>query len=94
MNIVSQHALTDTARGMGSGERHTLHTLNGVVLDSPHFLEIHRSVEAGGFYLYYLDRNREIQTDTFHDTLTGAKEQAEFEFGIPPSSWIDVFPER
>ena len=43
--------------------------------------------DATGFYLLYFDRRHIEVTDTFHETVKGAMEQAEFEFGIKPSEW-------
>jgi hypothetical protein len=69
----------------------TLHTLNGEKLEPPAAPAIIKlSSESGdGFYLMYLaSAGREI-IDTLHDSITGAHDQARFEFGIPDSDWED-----
>ncbi|GFL61111.1 hypothetical protein TUM15775_18620 [Neisseria gonorrhoeae] len=38
--------------------------------------------------MFYLDETGQEQTDTYHDTLDSAFEQAEFEFGISKEEWM------
>lgn len=42
------------------------------------------------FYLLYLDENDHELTDTFHESLESAFEQAEFEFQIQRKSWLQI----
>ena len=35
-----------------------------------------------GFYLFYCDSDWNVMTDTFHDDLAGAIEQANWEYGL------------
>lgn len=42
------------------------------------------------FYLLYLDADGKPMTDTWHETLGQAKQQAEFEFGIMDDDWNDI----
>ena len=64
----------------------TRHFKAGGLLAPPDALEI---VELdGGFYLYYLDANGRLQTDTWHRSLDDAFHQAEHEFGVTRSDWV------
>lgn len=66
----------------------TRHYKDGTLLPVPASLVI---CEARfGWYLLYLDKDGEEQTDTFHDSLDAAFEQAQFEFGVTPSMWRPV----
>ena len=38
--------------------------------------------------MFYLDELDNEQTDTYHNSLTEAFEQAEFEFGFKENDWI------
>jgi hypothetical protein len=69
----------------------TLHTFNGAKLEAPAALAIVElsSKSGDGFYLMYLDSaGREI-TDTFHDSIAGAQDQAHLKFGIDESERED-----
>lgn len=43
-----------------------------------------------GFYLLYIDAEGNEQTDTFHDTVDAAVDQAEFEFVLSACDWENV----
>ena len=43
-----------------------------------------------GYYLFYLDSEGKELTDTYHDTITQAMEQASFEFNVLPDEWVDI----
>ncbi len=43
-----------------------------------------------GYYLLYFDILGKELTDTFHDSLTQAFEQAEFEFNVKADEWEDI----
>jgi hypothetical protein len=45
---------------------------------------------SGGFYLYHYDAAGRCVADTWHATLTEAKEQARFEFEIEAADWVEV----
>lgn len=72
------------AASKGSGG--TRHVKGSSVLQRPTSLEIVR--DDSGYFLYYLDEANRPQTDTWHDSLDAAFEQARFEFGISPADWI------
>lgn len=40
-----------------------------------------------GFYLFYCNEKGEQITDTYHDSVNLALEQAELEFNVKPSEW-------
>lgn len=73
-------------------DRHVMenakHYSNGDLLPRPTALSIAEYIGgSGGFYLFYLDETGKEQTDTFHDTLEQAFNQAEFEFNIKKNEW-------
>ena len=41
-----------------------------------------------GYYLFYCDADGIEQTDTWHESLEGAQDQALFEFGVEPEEWL------
>jgi hypothetical protein len=45
------------------------------------------SRESGGFFLLYFDKNDVFITDGWHESLEGAKKQANFEFEITENDW-------
>ena len=64
------------------------HYSNGDLLPRPTALSIAEYIGgSGGFYLFYLDEAGKEQTDTFHDTLEQAFNQAELEFNIKKNEW-------
>ncbi len=68
----------------------TVHYSGGNILPSPSGLQIAQYPGDDGYYLFYLDENGEEITDTFHDDVRGAMEQAEWEFDVKPSEWEKV----
>jgi hypothetical protein len=42
---------------------------------------------GGGFYLLYLDDRGSEMTDTWHESVALAMEQAEYEFCLSPKEW-------
>lgn len=44
----------------------------------------------GGYFLLYFDEANECITDTWHATLSQAKEQAKWEFAIQEHDWASV----
>ncbi len=69
----------------------TRHTSNGIELPPPSWLKIARYEEdPAGFYLQYLDEELKELTDTYHDSIAGAMEQAQLEFGVTESDWMKI----
>jgi len=67
--------------------KHQLKDASGL-RDFPPFvaLEICTSSPAGGFYLMY-EPESGIGTDTWHESLDDAFQQAEWEFGVAQDEW-------
>jgi hypothetical protein len=51
-------------------------------------LAIARYEEPDGYYLFYLDGSGKVVTDTWHDSVGAALDQAAFEYG--GLVWVDV----
>ncbi|HLP41412.1 MAG TPA: hypothetical protein VK465_07895 [Fibrobacteria bacterium] len=66
----------------------TRHFLGQTELAPPSELVIVQYPEDPGFYLLYLDTDGEELTDTYHETLEKALDQAEWEFGVKPADWV------
>jgi len=68
--------------------RATRHVVDASEVGAAAALAVARYPGAEGFYLYYLDEQGDIVTDTYHQSLEGAKGQAAFEYvGL---SWTEV----
>jgi len=63
-----------------------------VGLPGPTVLRIVKYEDSGdsGFYLFYCGDDGVVLTDTWHETLEGAKARAEFEFNVRPDGWEDA----
>ena len=59
-------------------------------MPKPFALSIVKYSDNEGYYLLYLDKFGEEQTDTYHETLEDAFGQAEFEFGVKKDEWFLV----
>ena len=57
----------------------------GEPLPAPAFVTIEPT--DGVFYLFYFDADGRRMTDTWHQTLEGAKAQAQLEFEISDDEW-------
>jgi hypothetical protein len=68
----------------------TVHYSGRNELPVPFSLEIIQYNDDAGYYLFYLDKNGEVQTDTYHDSLQAAMEQAQWEFDISEDDWEEV----
>ena len=65
----------------------TKHFAGSRELPTPAKLQIAQYVNGSGFYLFYLDDHGSIMTDTFHDSMEGAMDQAQWEFDIEMKDW-------
>jgi hypothetical protein len=70
----------------------TRHYAGELLLPSPAELHIVKYSGDIGYYLLYLDGSGEEMTDTFHETIQSAMDQAEWEFQVKPNEW-DVLEE-
>jgi len=52
-------------------------------------LVVGRPTEAQGFYLFGCDPDWNVVTDTWHESVDDAKEQAEFEYEGISKTWSD-----
>jgi hypothetical protein len=68
----------------------TRHSRDGVALPVPSALEIVKYRDDPGFYLLYLDGAGKEMTDTCHDSSRNAMAQAEWEFGVALTDWVEV----
>ena len=50
-------------------------------------LSIVKFPDDSGFYLLYLDADGNETTDTYHDTIEAAKDQANWEYGVKAEEW-------
>lgn len=66
----------------------TIHYSGSALLSKPFALSIVKYSDNEGYYLLYLDKFGEEQTDTYHETLEDAFGQAEFEFGVKKDEWL------
>jgi len=56
----------------------TIHFVGGQEAGVAHGLAICEFPNESGFYLFYCDENWTVTTDTWHESVEAAKEQAEF----------------
>ena len=69
----------------------TEHWAEGAIAARPKTLQIcHYDGARDAFYLFHLDKHQKVLTDTFHETIAEAMEQARFEFEINPDDWTMV----
>jgi hypothetical protein len=66
------------------------HARNGEPLPTPAALNIVQYASDPGFYLLYLDNDGHELTDTYHDSLSEAMAQAEWELAVTPRQWISA----
>ena len=59
----------------------------GEDLPTPSELIIAQIPPDDGYYLLYLDSQGDEITDTYHDTLEQALDQAKWEFQVEPHEW-------
>jgi hypothetical protein len=65
----------------------TRHVVAGIETEPAAALAIARYADDNGFYLFYLDRAGNVVTDTLHESLEAAMDQAAFEYrGL---NWIE-----
>ncbi len=65
----------------------TKHFLGAEQMAEPYQLKIIQYPADSGYYLIYLDKNGNELTDTYHETLQKAFEQAQWEFSVEPREW-------
>jgi len=65
----------------------TEHYSSDGLLPTPSELQIAQYSGDDGFYLFYVDDDGEELTDTYHDDIQGAMEQANWEYAVKPIEW-------
>jgi hypothetical protein len=65
----------------------TRHYLGGTFAPVPCDLRIVKYANDQGFYLFYCNGDGVELTDTYHETLEAAMDQADWEFGIKEEEW-------
>ncbi len=73
-------------RAMGN----TRHYRDGRLVQGLSALGICRYENESGFYLFYCDNKWDVVTDTHHDTLGRAKDQAEFDYKGISDAWTQT----
>lgn len=68
----------------------TRHEITGEQINQFYGLAICKYKEDPGYYLFYCDESWIERTDTYHDSLEEAKEQAEFELVGTITDWEKV----
>jgi hypothetical protein len=69
----------------------TRHFIGNQSAPTPSSLVIAQEEGDPGFYLLYLDGAGQPITDTYHDSLSKAMEQAQWEFSVGPDEWRPLF---
>jgi hypothetical protein len=82
-SIVQQVTLDE--RNQPTGE--TRHVISGTEMSAPATLRIVRFRTYPGYYLLYLDETGRELTDTYHESLAGAVDQARWEYRVQPGQW-------
>ena len=68
----------------------TKHYHGNEKLPKPEALQLIKYDGDDGYYLFYLNENMEEMTDTYHNTIERAFQQAEWEFDIQAKDWKEV----
>ena len=68
----------------------TRHFSGNIELPKPDFLQIVKYEDDTGYYLFYLNGSKECMTDTYHETIKNAIDQAQWEFGVDANDWEEV----
>lgn len=68
----------------------TVHRKGAEIVALPYKLEIAQYPSDDGFYLFHFDQQGRELTDTYHDDLSDAFAQAEWEFGVKRGAWSEV----
>ncbi|OQP51154.1 hypothetical protein A4H97_03370 [Niastella yeongjuensis] len=71
-----------------SKTNNTKHYVGGQLLTDIRILAICKYEDAPGYYLFYCGADWNEFTDTYHDSIEDAIDQAEFEFANTHSDWI------
>jgi hypothetical protein len=84
--LLKQVQLEEKHRPTGN----TTHYLGNERMQAPKQLRIMRYSDGAEYYLLYLDDNGTELTDTCHESLEAALEQADWEFNVKANEWSDI----
>ncbi len=84
--VIQQVILGEQNKSTGK----TRHVVSGSDMPLPAMLRIVRFPNDQGYYLLYLDKAGRELTDTYHDTLADAVDQARWEYEVQPEQWETV----
>jgi len=65
----------------------TSHKVDGQTVETASELRVMPFSADQGFYLMHFNADGDELTDTYHESLDEALEQANFEFGVTPDEW-------
>lgn len=65
----------------------TRHFIGNQKMPTPHGLIIAQYPDNPGYYLFYMDEVGNEMTDTYHETLEDAFDQAAWEFQVSHEDW-------
>jgi hypothetical protein len=85
--LVLEYIILDTTQTK-TGK--TTHIVAGETVETVFGLAICKYSDDQGFYLFYCNRYWKTITDTYHDTIDKAKEQAEHEFSNTRTAWTKL----
>lgn len=85
--LVLEYIILDTTQ---SKTGKTAHIVAGKTVEAVFGLAICKYSDGQEFYLFYCDRYWKTITDTYHDTIEKAKEQAEHEFSNTRAAWTKL----
>ena len=66
------------------------HTVAGQLMGAMAGLAVCQYAQDGGFYLFGCDADWQVVTDTWHETLADAQEQAEHEYTGITCTWTQI----
>ena len=69
---------------------YTRHSRSGMDVPTPKELRIVQYPNDSGYYLFYCDGSGVELTDTFHESIVSAEEQALAEYGVSPVDWTVI----
>jgi len=70
--------------------RNTVHHAGGNEIEDPKGLAVCQYEGEDAFYLFGCNEDWKSQSDTWHETLDDAKEQAEFEYAGTSQTWVSA----
>ena len=85
-DLIAYLVITEDHKRTGNTE----HIVDGLPTEDFYGLAICKYKDDPGYYLFYCDASWETITDTYHDTVEDAKDQAAFEYSDTEKDWVHV----